>query len=194
MSLVNPRASHPPARIMIFIDGGYLKKWIETKGKLKVDEFNFAAFSDYVTTKALGNLDFAQIIRTYYYDGLANPSEPEYKEQKRIHELINGFPNFDVRIGNLVKDGKGNFRQKGVDVLMAIDMVDKANSNQYDIAIVVVGDLDHVEAIKTVKNKGKQVFGIYYKGSESKELRQHFDNDFEFGTEEEKMFRAEKEK
>ena len=192
MSLVNPRSTHPPAKVMIFIDGGYLKKWIETKCKLKLDEFNFSVFSEYVTGKALGNLDYAQIIRTYYYDGLANPSEKVYKKQKKINDLINSFPNFDVRIGHLVKDGQGKFRQKGVDVLMAIDMIDKANSNQYDIAIIVAGDLDHLEAIKTIKNKGKQVFGVFYKGSVSKELRQHFDNDYALSKDDEKLFSGEK--
>jgi len=179
MSLVNPR-SNVPARVMIFIDGGYLKKWIREKLKMDPKKFEFGTFNIIMVKKALSKLDNAVIIRTYFYDGLAEPTDKEYSNQKDFfNHLESSFPNFEVRCGRLIRDGDNNFRQKGVDVLMGIDMVDKANLNQYDIAFVVAGDLDHLEAVQTVKRKGKQVFGIYYSGSISSELLRAFDFDFQ---------------
>ena len=180
MYLVNPHSHNIPAKTMIFIDGGYLKKWIKDGWNTEPEKFPFGTFVFIMVEKALIKLEHATIIRMYFYDGLADTSDNEYEEQKKFFDhLETDFPNFEVRRGRLIRDGDGGFRQKGVDVLMGIDMVDKANQNQYEIAIVVAGDLDHLEAIQTVKRKGKQVFGIYYKGSTSEELRKSFDYDFE---------------
>ena len=57
----------------------------------------------------------------------------------------------------------GFYRQKGVDVLLAIDMLSMAFQNHYEIAIFLGGDDDFVDLINAVKNSaGKRVFGFYY--------------------------------
>jgi len=71
------------------------------------------------------------------------------------------------------------WRQKGVDTLMAIDMVDKAASNQYELAILIASDLDHIEAVRAVKSRGKQVMGIYDKEKTHGELIASFDTRYE---------------
>jgi len=172
MSLATKNPNIPLVKVMFFIDGGYLKKWITDKCKKTMSDFDFGSFGFQVIKQAFPGGNPAIIIRAYFYDGLVDPTEPEYTTQKKIHEnIVIQNSNFEVKTGRLIKDGKGNFRQKGVDVLMAIDMIDKAYQNQYDVAMVVAGDLDHLETIKTVKNRGKQVFGIYDKSSVAKELK-----------------------
>jgi len=162
---------------MIFIDGGYLKQWIEEDLKLKIDDFHFAEFSLYVLHMALKKPENAILVRTYYYDGLAEPDDKEYESQKQTHNrIIDDFSSYEIRTGRLIRDKQKQFRQKGVDVLMAIDMIEKANSNQYDIGIVVAGDLDHVEAVKLVKNKGKQIFGVCRDNHVAKGLLHEFDD------------------
>lgn len=49
------------------------------------------------------------------------------------------------------------WEQKGVDVKLAIDMISKAQRNEYDTAILISGDGDFVEMVKFVKAMGKHV-------------------------------------
>ena len=171
---------------MIFVDGGYLKKQL-AKQQIDIKKFDLEKFSVRIAELTGWANRRHIIIRTYFYDGIVNPSDSEYEIQKEFHDSINEtFSNYEVRQGRLIRSGKGDLRQKGVDTLLAIDMIDKANSNQYEIAIVVAGDLDHLEAIKTTKNKGKKVYGFFNKESISKELSLEFDRRYvleEYGSE-----------
>lgn len=47
--------------------------------------------------------------------------------------------------------------QKGVDVQLAVDLVDFAHKNVYDVCVLLSGDIDLLESVKTVKNMGKQI-------------------------------------
>ncbi|MEA3442482.1 MAG: NYN domain-containing protein [Chloroflexota bacterium] len=51
--------------------------------------------------------------------------------------------------------------QKGVDMHVALHMVRLAYNNAYDTAILVAGDADLVEAVRTVKDLGRQVECVY---------------------------------
>lgn len=55
----------------------------------------------------------------------------------------------------------GVFREKGVDVQMAVDLVRGAYQNEFDTAVLVSSDNDLIPAIKAVKEEGK---GIEYVG------------------------------
>ena len=49
------------------------------------------------------------------------------------------------------------FYEKGVDVLMAVDMLVGAYENLYDILILVSSDTDLIPALEKVRFKGKKV-------------------------------------
>lgn len=51
----------------------------------------------------------------------------------------------------------GHYREKGVDVKLAVDIVLKAVKDYYDTAILVSSDTDLVPAIQAVKEFGKRV-------------------------------------
>jgi hypothetical protein len=53
-----------------------------------------------------------EIIRAYYYDGIYDQSEGEkYREQYNyIKKLKEGLNYFEVRLGRLKKDGRGQVR------------------------------------------------------------------------------------
>jgi uncharacterized LabA/DUF88 family protein len=92
------------------------------------------------------------------------PTEVDkYKEQEEYLQILRKRSDFfEVRLGRLKKDGKGLFRQKGVDTLIAIDMLSKAYENHYDVAAIFSGDEDLLDVVTAVKNAGKQVYGIYF--------------------------------
>jgi len=94
----------------------------------------------------------------------------KYKEQTDYVHRIREHSHFEVGLGRLKKDGKGGFRQKGVDTLIAIDMLTKAYENQYDIAGLISGDEDLLDVVMAVKNTGKLVYGAHFSNHISEEL------------------------
>ena len=104
----------------------------------------------------------------------------------KYFEKIEAGYAYTVRLGKKVKSSKGKDRQKGVDILMAIDALTKAYQNQYETAMFLLGDADFKPLIDAVKNAGKKTLGIYYRPTCPKDLSDSFDmriwlrkNDFE---------------
>lgn len=58
---------------------------------------------------------------------------------------------------NYSQDGKKRFEQKGVDTLLVLDMVRLAQLGAYDVLILIAGDADLAEAVRTVQDYGKRV-------------------------------------
>lgn len=162
---------------MVFVDGGYLREYL--KKRWGNDEFTADGFDDLIYHIILnmfrGNVE-AEIIRTYYYDAMADEADKEKREeQKAFFSKIRQVPFCTVRLGRLIKTGKQGYRQKGVDTLMAIDMLSKAYENHYEIAILVAGDDDFVDLVEAVKNAGKRVIGAYIQDNVSNQLLESFD-------------------
>ncbi|HLD06664.1 MAG TPA: NYN domain-containing protein [Candidatus Nanoarchaeia archaeon] len=55
------------------------------------------------------------------------------------------------------------FVQKGTDVQLAVDLVNYAHFNNYDVAIVCSGDLDLMESLNQIKSLGKTVVLVSHK-------------------------------
>ena len=62
---------------------------------------------------------------------------------------------------------------------MAVDMVEGACANKFDIAIIISGDGDFVPAVKAVQRKNKIVENIYFKNSSLRNLKNHCDKSLE---------------
>jgi uncharacterized LabA/DUF88 family protein len=83
-------------------------------------------------------------------------------------EQINSFvktltklPRFEVRLGRFQKIQNGQsdgaaavYVQKGIDVMLAVDLVKTSRSKQIDRAIVLAADSDFVYAVQTAKDAG----------------------------------------
>ena len=62
-------------------------------------------------------------------------------------------------------------KEKGIDVLIATDMIRDAFQNRWDVALLFTGDADFVPAVNLVQTLKKQVINVHlYEGSSS-ELR-----------------------
>lgn len=72
----------------------------------------------------------------------------------------------------------GTIRQKGVDTLIAIDILSKAYQDQFDITIIVTGDEDFLPVIDYVKNTGKRIYGVFFENLFSQDLEERLDNSF----------------
>jgi len=175
---LGPAKAIPPfLNVMFFIDGGYLRKGFKDfvgHENIRLPELvrnllNFELRFD--DTKG-------EIVRIYYYDAQVEASDdPKKSEEQRIYfHDIGRLPDFEIRLGRLVKTGSGNYRQKGVDLLVAIDMLAKAFQNFYDVAVFIGGDDDFVDLMKTIKSlTNKRIYGICFKQNVSKRLLESFD-------------------
>lgn len=195
--------------MMIFIDGGYLRKNI--KNLVDNDDINYQIIASYLRDN--GRLDTrfaAHVIRVYYYDGIASIkdvnnfnqeteedmdvirsatdmiSDKEQKQEEYVNR-IKDLELFEVRLGRHVLSTAGgienkknwSWRQKGVDSLIAIDMITKAYEGQYNTAILLAGDADFIEIVNSVKNLGPNVVGAFFPGHVSQELEYALDRKIE---------------
>jgi len=183
------------SRVMVFIDGHYLekivddKKWTD-KGSVGLKYENIPNFL--VNQTKRGSIK-PQLERAYYYNALSNLKDLDnikdqqnkdtirQKMEKTIQkneprfDTIRLLDMFDVRLGRLGYSKNGEPRQKGVDSLIAIDMLSKAFKKDYDEAVLLAGDSDFTEVVKAVKDAGVKVAGAFFKEYTSKELIQSFD-------------------
>lgn len=188
MGLSN-RAMNTRNKVMVFIDGAYIRKY--TKEKHGTDLLNYYNLGHKLALTAAGSNP--NLIRIYYYDALASMKDAEkvqdqleratvkgrttqlIAEQEEYFERISKQEFVTIRLGRLVVANKETPRQKGVDILMAIDMLAAAYENQYDWAVLVAGDSDFLELVKKVKHMGVNIMGFYFKDHIAKELVNEFD-------------------
>lgn len=153
----------------LFIDGGYLEKVVDD-------------FSQRLGLAHRLPIDFAKVGPSYdraiYYDAIPvrKKGEPEEDYERRLDEKIRFFdglrdmPNFHVRDGITRYTRRRGQEQKGVDTLLAIDVLQYAFRGTIDSAEIITGDLDLYplfEALLQTNTKGTL---IYEERSTSKEL------------------------
>jgi uncharacterized LabA/DUF88 family protein len=159
-------------RVMAFVDGGYLEH--NLNDLFKSPKIDYSVFIHSLVSHLPKTTIEHYLTRVYYYDAIS--AEKVSPDQQAKHELIHGTNHFELRLGRIKDDGQGMPRQKGVDTLIAIDMVSKAYENHYDVAILLAGDDDFLDAVKAVKNAGKQVYGFFFAKHVSRELKNAFDS------------------
>lgn len=81
--------------------------------------------------------------------------------QRSLFQELESNTLIDIKSTPL-KQKEGEIFQKGVDVLLTTDLVNLAHLKSYDIAIVLSGDTDMIEAIKLIRSMGKTVIIVSY--------------------------------
>jgi uncharacterized LabA/DUF88 family protein len=147
-------------RVAIFIDGSNL--YHSVKNNFGRHDLNFTEFANKLTAGR-------RLFRIYYYNILQDPSQyPEaHKEQAEFLDVLKKTPYLEVRLGS-TKKALGT--EKGVDVMIATDLLYFAWSGFYDTAILVSGDADFAYAVQAVKNMGKHVEVAYFENGISRDL------------------------
>ena len=177
--------SPPIARLIAFIDGGYLRE--NFKKKFGSDAINYSSLQDrliQVFNSTCRGLYTGDLVRTYYYDGMVTVDHPDYQKLDEYHQEIRRL-GIEVVTTRLKPSGKaesnsdvkkaGNLKQKGTDVKLAVDMVTKAYLDHYDFAILLTGDDDFLDVVKAVKDTGKRVLGIFFDDNVSGDLIDSYD-------------------
>ena len=138
-----------PRRVMIFIDGSNLYHVLKQNTDKR--DLDYKKFSQ----KLSGD---RELIRTYYYNiRQESPDNPKLAEsQDRFLNALYETEYLEVKLGIWKQRGQ-TMVEKGVDVMIAADLISHAYEDHYDTAILVSGDADFYPALQVVKDTGKQV-------------------------------------
>ena len=149
-------------RAAIFIDGSNL--YHALRSNFGRHDLNFAEFA----TKLSGP---RRLFRTYYYNVLQDPIQrPDgSREQQEFLDILRRTPYLEVRLGG-TKMAQGIPVEKGIDIMLATDLLYFAWNDFYDVAVLVSGDSDFAYALQAVKNMGKHVEVAFFESGVSKDL------------------------
>ncbi len=89
--------------------------------------------------------------------------------------MLKKTPYLEVRLGGM-KLSQGVPVEKGIDIMLATDLLHFAWNNLYDVAILVSGDGDFAYALQAAKNMGKHVEVAYFESNISKSMLDVADN------------------
>jgi uncharacterized LabA/DUF88 family protein len=156
------RTYDPKDRVMIFIDGSNLYHGLKNEcGNAHLD---FLKFSGLLANKR-------KLIRTYFYTSTLDAKrEPDKaKSQQRFLNALREIPYVTIKHRVLLYKADKPF-EKGVDILIATDMLTNALRDCYDTAILVSGDGDFAPVLEEITRSGKQVENAVFSSSRSDAL------------------------
>lgn len=139
----------------LFIDGGHLRKyyaegvreWFGNSG-----EINFTALKAQM-----------QAFKVFYYDCLddlrrSGESEEEHNErvsrQEAQFDMIRSVVGAHVRLGSLAGNKEKKRRQKEVDILLTVDMMNHAIRQNMRRAVLLTGDRDFKPVVESLVQMG----------------------------------------
>lgn len=141
-------------RVSIFIDGS---NFFYYSKEINVPTFPKFDFEKLVLFLAQGRI----IVEKNYYIGGVRANPQDKKAIQMLSKQMSFFSylkkhGWTIRKGFLLKNN-GKHHEKGVDVLLALDLALGAVDAKYDKAILVSSDTDLLPAVREVKNRNKQV-------------------------------------
>lgn len=107
---------------------------------------------------------------------LLEKSKKEQEKQNTFFNYAKNYYFFEIKTKPLqfsYSDIK--LLQKGVDVQLAVDLVDFTHKNVFDIAIILSRDIDILESIKTAKGMGKQIVIMGNSSVTAEEMKRYAD-------------------
>ncbi|MCL5010625.1 MAG: NYN domain-containing protein [Patescibacteria group bacterium] len=142
-------------RVLIQIDGNNFYHRLKELGIQNLLALNYQKI-----TKFLLSRNNKQLVLAKYYIGAIREKEGDTQSKKLMANQIKLFNNlrncgFEIGCGNMLKTDV--YHEKGVDVLIAVDMLVGVYENLYDKIILVSSDTDLLPAINKAKALGKAI-------------------------------------
>lgn len=165
-------------RIMIFYDGNYFKQgqiWFryhENRGWFDLQELH-NLIEKYVASKTKESTEITKVVAAHYYDGrvTTNVADADQLERERDFEMaliqVGIIPHYlpvsETPVGGAApEDVTYKLAQKGVDVELAIDVLDSAHEDRYDVAVLVTGDGDFVPLVRRITSLNKHALVAHF--------------------------------
>ncbi len=158
-------------RIMVFIDGmNFRRAWISVcteRGMPRRTRFDVVKLRNLLSALSPDR----EVVRIHYYSSTIPPKDSKYYNNLNSIDP-RGFNGMLKRKGykcfilkNRVRHEKCPLcgerfpivKEKGVDVMIALDMMMKGIENAFDVALLVSGDADFIPVVNLLTKKGKKV-------------------------------------
>ena len=140
-------------RVFIIVDGSNFYHRLKEVNLSNLLNFNYGKFAEFLSNGR-------KIISNKYYIGAIREEAGNQKSKELMgnqRKLLSSLKKhgWQIEFGHMLKtDG---YHEKGVDVLMAIDLLAGAYENIYDTAILVSSDTDLIPALIKARQKGKKI-------------------------------------
>ena len=163
-------------KICVYIDGANFVYGLKTLHQKYSDyHFDFEKF----IKKIVGNNQLVEIF--YYNASLKQGINPRrFREQQKLFSRLRKIPECSVilckRQKRFNKDDEEYYTIKGDDIHLALDMLNNAWENKYDIAVIISGDGDFAQLVKYVKAKNKKVSMVSFNEIASRNLIKEVDD------------------
>ncbi len=157
------KGQYPDERVQIFVDGSNLYHALKNEcGRTNLDYLKFA--------EMLTN--GRKLVRLNLYLGTYDPNKSSIKarEQKGFIEELQRLPYVTVKHKTFNYNKDGIPFEKGIDILIAVDMLTQALQRHYDTAILVSGDGDFAPLLAEIKNVGRHVENVSFNSRRSHSL------------------------
>jgi uncharacterized LabA/DUF88 family protein len=168
---------------MAFVDSNYLQRAACRAARLSPHDqrLDVEVVRDMLAAGALGTIPAGACRRVYWYDGAFDYGHPSAEGQQRFLHAISQLDLVQPRLGSLseitpawhreVREALTalgvdherfeahypllpSLRQKGVDILLALDLVRHAEHGRLSHALLLAGDSDFAPAIKAARDAG----------------------------------------
>jgi uncharacterized LabA/DUF88 family protein len=160
-----------PLRLITVIDGTNLKGAIVLHGL--TTHINYRQFAIEVAKRIpKGELPGRWALKRVVYvtaSPIQSHDHARYERWRKFEAMIRRQERVELKLGRL-EGGPGRVYEKGVDILVAIELLAGAFKNQYDLAIVVSGDGDFADVAREVREAGKLIFNAFFDAQKSYEL------------------------
>jgi uncharacterized LabA/DUF88 family protein len=146
---------YPNERVHVFIDGANLYEAMKEEIPDSTIDYHKLGL------KLVGE---RKIIRINYYVSELNPEwDDGAGNQQRFLAALKHLPFFTVRTRPLrYSTDKKKKWEKGIDILIATDMLSGAYLNGYDTVMLVSGDGDFAPVLDEIKKMGKRVENAFF--------------------------------
>lgn len=115
------------------------------------------SFLGQIRTRA-SNYQRTRVYEAQYQD----PTHPHFVDRQRYLDRLDSTPGVTLKVGKFTGV---KLRQKCVDDALATDLRQMADKGSYEVALLVAGDLDFLNAVKDAQDLGKSVVLVAPQGA-----------------------------
>lgn len=159
-------------RVALLVDGSNFYHRLRELGLSDLLRFDYERFSHWLAGSR------PVVSRAYYIGAIREERGSERSRtlmanQQRLLSRLQAC-GWNVRLGHMLKADNA-YHEKGVDVLMAVDLLAGAYQGTYDAAVLLSSDTDLIPVLDHVRARGKRVEYIGFSHKPSYGLIKHSD-------------------
>jgi uncharacterized LabA/DUF88 family protein len=164
--------------MMVSYDGAYFRagnvffRYKEKRGWFSLPQLH-SLLERYAADKAKATTDVTKVVAAHYYDGRTSTDaarEDQLEKERGFEMALIGagiIPHYlpvkeTEQPGASAEEVRYSLAQKGVDVHFAIDVLDFAHENRFDVAVLLTGDEDFVPLVRRITSLGKHALVAHF--------------------------------